>query len=91
MKSSSESMPVICGDCGLLGAFESGARAAAEAILFLLDLVAVPSREGIASAAFLFFVGEEMVSVDWQSVGVDESQCMQHKAGKSAVVSQALG
>lgn len=59
MKSSSESIPGLAVVSGVGGA----ASAAAEAAILLLDLFVSFREESTASAAFLFFGWEEMVSV----------------------------
>ena len=58
MNSSSESIPSVVSGVG-----GAASAAAAEAAILLLDLVACLSEDAIASAAFLFFGWEEMVSV----------------------------
>ena len=69
MKSSSESIPVVCGDSGRFEGLDCAVGATAEAIL-LFDDVSVSSKGDIASAAFLFFAWGGMVSTNEGELGL---------------------
>jgi hypothetical protein len=62
MKSSSESILLVCGD-GSAAVFSEPAKVAAAEAIRLLDRVSILSLDDIASAAFLFLGWEEMVTV----------------------------